>query len=113
MKAIVMSKILTGRKPLRSLLAATIALGAATTASAAYWDWKGKSSGTSYFDDTSCWYKSGSTAFKDSNHNISTARGNLNADWDKIITFRNVTELAYKLNLKSSVEPQLRCFFAA
>ena len=75
------------------LLAGLVAFGAAT-AHAAYWDWKGKPSGTSYFDDTSCWYKSGSTAFKDSNHNISAARGNINADWDKIITFREITQLA-------------------
>ncbi|MBR4172156.1 MAG: hypothetical protein IKR48_10950 [Kiritimatiellae bacterium] len=61
---------------------------------AAYWDWKGKSSGTSYFDDTSCWVKSGTTAFPDSNHNISTGRNNLNLDWDKTITFREETTLA-------------------
>ena len=86
--------ITIGGKILIHLLVAAIALGAATTANAAYWDWKGKPSGTSYFDDTSCWYKSGSTAFKDSNHNISAARGNINADWDKIITFREITQLA-------------------
>ena len=86
--------ITIGGKILIHLLVAAIALGVATTANAAYWDWKGKPSGTSYFDDTSCWLKSGSTAFKDSNHNISAVRGNINVDWDKIITFREITQLA-------------------
>ncbi len=74
------------------------ALCVAMTAQAAFWDWKGKTSSTSYFDDTSCWYKSGSTAFADSNHNISTERGHLNLDWDKTITFRENTTLTGGLN---------------
>ena len=82
-----------GVKSYGFLLVGLVAFGAAT-AQAAYWDWKGKPSGTSYFDDTSCWVKSGSTAFKDSNHNISAVRGNINVDWDKIITFREITQLA-------------------
>ena len=78
----------------------TVAVGATLpfSAQAAFWDWKGKNSGTSYFDDTSCWYKSGSTAFADSNHNISTERAHLNLDWDKVITFRENTTLTGGVN---------------
>ena len=37
-------------KAVSHFLAATIALGAATTANAAFWDWKGNSSGTAEID---------------------------------------------------------------
>jgi len=80
-----------------------VALAAICTAAvpfpsfAAYWDWKGKASGISYFDDTGCWYKKGTTTFASSNHNISNARSHITPGWDNTITFRTVTELTGNL----------------
>ena len=83
---------------------------ASGNACADYWDWVGKGTGqTSYFDDANgnkegindtCWYKSGksNTNFKDSNHNISTARRSFTDGWDGIITFRAFTTLSGALN---------------
>ena len=51
------------------LFAALFAFAATVTAQAAYWDWKGKSNATSYFDDEDCWYASDSNAaLSGSNH---------------------------------------------
>ena len=84
-----------------STLAVVIALCAAfapVTSFAAWWGWKGASAGsTSYFDDTSIWYKSGSTAFTASNHHlrrsVDTSKYTINTAWDNVVTFRNLTTL--------------------
>lgn len=88
-------------KMFRIALVAFILVGLLSEAKAAYWDWKGKSEGVSYFDDKNCWgkYGNGSTTLDKSNHWIGYGEATIAAGWDNTITSTNM----FQLNLNSNI----------
>lgn len=92
----------TAKAVCAALLVATIC----TPANAAQWDWIGKGAGqTTYFDDTSCWKKSGSTSFTDSCHYVSVDRESFAEGWGGTIALRAATELNGPLEINYAERP--------
>ena len=80
-------------KMFRAALVAFILVGLLSEAKAAYWDWKGKSEGVSYFDDSACWRRNGTTTINASNHWIGYGYASIASGWDNTITSRMMFNL--------------------
>lgn len=87
-------------KMFRFTLAALMVIGLITEAKAAYWDWKGKSEGVSYFDDSACWRRNGTTTINASNHWIGYGYASIASGWDNTITSRQIFDLQGGVHIK-------------
>lgn len=92
-------------KTFRFAIVVLLVVGLLSEAKAAYWDWKGKSEGVSYFDDSSCWRKNGTTTLQESNHWVGYGYATIAAGWDNTITSKTMFQLKLNSNINIKHTP--------